>query len=31
MKTVRDRLLGKAVINWETGCWEWATAKNADG
>lgn len=23
MTSLRDRLLAKAVINWETGCWEW--------
>lgn len=23
MTSLRERLLAKAVINWETGCWEW--------
>lgn len=28
---LRERLLSRAIINWETGCWEWAGAKNRDG
>ena len=23
MNTLRERLLSRAIINWETGCWEW--------
>lgn len=26
--TLRERLLSKATINWETGCWEWVASKN---
>lgn len=26
MTSLRDRLLSKAVINWETGCWEWTAS-----
>lgn len=29
--TLRERLLSKAVINWETGCWEWKGAKAGKG
>jgi hypothetical protein len=29
--TLRERLLSKAVINWETGCWEWTASKTGDG
>lgn len=29
--TVRERLLSKAVINWNTGCWEWTAAKAGGG
>lgn len=28
---LRERLLGKAVINRETGCWEWVGAKSVNG
>ena len=30
-KNLRERLLSKAVINWETGCWEWAASKDRYG
>jgi hypothetical protein len=29
--SLRERLLGKAFINWETGCWEWAGGRNQGG
>jgi hypothetical protein len=29
--TLRERLLSKAVINWETGCWEWTAHRNGSG
>lgn len=29
--TLRERLLSKAVINWETGCWEWTATKDRYG
>lgn len=28
---VRPRLLSKAIINWETGCWEWAAYRTPSG
>lgn len=31
MSDLRERLLGGAVINWETGCWEWAGRLTRDG
>lgn len=31
MISLRDRLLAKAVINWETGCWEWTASRDRDG
>ena len=32
-KTVplRERLLSKTIINWETGCWEWTASTNGFG
>lgn len=30
-RPVRERLLSKAVINFETGCWEWNGQLNSDG
>lgn len=30
-KALRERLLSKAVINFETGCWEWTASKTGDG
>jgi hypothetical protein len=29
--TLRERLLSKAVINWETGCWEWTACLSTSG
>lgn len=29
--TLRERVLSKAIINWETGCWEWTAAKDRKG
>jgi len=29
--SLRDRLLSKAVINWETGCWEWTANRDPRG
>lgn len=29
--TLRDRLLSKAIINWQTGCWEWSGLKMPSG
>lgn len=29
--TLRERLLSKAVINWETGCWEWTAHLDRNG
>lgn len=31
MNTLRERLLSKAVINWETGCWEWRAVRDSHG
>ena len=31
MTPLRERLLGRAVINWETGCWEWTGHLNHHG
>lgn len=31
MTELRERLLGRAIINWETGCWEWAGAVDGRG
>lgn len=31
MKTLRERLLAKAIINRETGCWEWAGRGTPNG
>lgn len=28
---LRERLLAKAVINWETGCWEWTANRDRQG
>lgn len=30
-RPIRERLLSKTVINWETGCWEWTAARDRDG
>src|SRR4051812_42846587 len=30
-KTLRNRLLSKAVINWDTGCWEWVASRDRHG
>jgi hypothetical protein len=30
-RALRERLLSKAVINWETGCWEWTACRNSTG
>lgn len=30
-KSLRERLLSKAVINWETGCWEWTAHRSSAG
>jgi hypothetical protein len=29
--TLRERLLSKAVINWESGCWEWTAQRDPYG
>ena len=31
MISLRDRLLAKAIINPETGCWEWTANRSQDG
>lgn len=31
VRPLRDRLLSRAIINWETGCWEWEGARNSYG
>lgn len=28
---LRERLLAKAIINWETGCWEWSAHRQSNG
>jgi hypothetical protein len=31
LKTLRERLLVKAIVNWETGCWEWSASRDSSG